>query len=165
MEYTSSGHFSSHFSSFSLRNTKVPTFLENIATLHQQSISRGNITFSLSFMSMPSRRFKFNLLEHLKHPIITDSFDRENIFSYFCTISKERHHFTSSRIKFSSFICIIRKFSIILDYSLSTSSYIIIKLDFNEKSLISKTLIPSTPESLSYESFSTEHFRISSILF
>ena len=83
-------------------------------------------------------RFKFNLC--LNHPIITNSFDRETIFSYFCTLSKERHRIALSHIDFLSFMCIVKKFSIILDYLVSTFSQNAIKLDFNEKPFNEKSL-------------------------
>ena len=135
-------------------------------------MSRGNITFSLSFVPMSSSRFKFNLLEHHNHPIITDSFSRETIFSHFCTISKERHHFASLCISFLSFICISKNFSINLEYLVSTFLRITVILELNEKILIIKTLTPPVSASLIYESilsmncssFRIAHFRLSFIL-
>ena len=116
--------------------------------------------------------FKFNLIEHLNHLVITNSFDREILLTYFCTISKERHHFASLCISFLSFICISKNFSINLEYLVSTFLRITVILELNEKILIIKTLTPPVSASLIYESilsmncssFRIAHFRLSFIL-
>ena len=92
--------FSSCFTSSFLEETKIPVFLVKIPTLHCKLGNRRNIIFSLSFVPMLSSRFKFNLLECLNHPIVTDSFGRGNISSNFCTIINERYDFTSSHMNF-----------------------------------------------------------------
>ena len=115
---------------FLLNSTKVPIFLEKIATLHQQCRNRGIITFSLSFMPMSSSRFKTCLLENLLHPITIDSSSRENYSIYFHLTTRERRYatFLLSMLSSTSANSYI---STTLDYLVSTSSRIAIKLDFN----------------------------------
>ena len=116
---------------------------------------------------MSSSRFKAYLLDYLFYPIVINSSSGEN-----SCISKQRQHSTFAPSIFScnsNNSCI----STTLDFLVSTSSYITIKLNFNGKTLFLKTLTLSTLELLIFNSaftkddmsFCTIYFKSSLILF
>jgi len=126
----------------------------------------------LSFIPISSSRFKAHLLEYSIYPIINLSFSRRNYFAYFYLARKEKNNFTSYFILVStSSIANKVNFSTTLDYLVTTSSHILIKLDFaniikiyQEKILLLETLTSSTSELPVYDKIFIKNYNSSKFI-